>query len=51
MRYWRPQHNRKHLHLFWPADVSEMLVDLGFVDVLHSERDLYWSFAVVGFNE
>ena len=50
MRYWRPQHNRKHLHLFWPDDTAEMLRDLGFVDVIHSDRDLAWSFSVVGFN-
>jgi SAM-dependent methyltransferase len=49
-KYWRPQHCRKHLHLFWPADVSEMLKDLGFVDVIHGERDLAWSFAAVGFK-
>jgi SAM-dependent methyltransferase len=50
MAYWRPQNCRKHLHLFWPKDVAEMLRDLGFVDVLRGERDLCWSFAVVGFN-
>jgi len=49
-KYWRPQHCRKHLHLFYPADVAQMLRDLGFVDVLNSERDLCWSFACVGFN-
>lgn len=50
MTYWRPQHCRKHLHQFWPADIAQMVRDLGFVDVIHSERDLAWSFAVVGFN-
>jgi len=49
MRYWRPQHCRKHLHLFWPADVAELLRDLGF-DVIHGERDLAWSFAAGGFK-
>lgn len=49
MRYWRPQFNRRHRHLFWPADMAEMLRDLGFADVIHSERDLAWSFAAVGF--
>ena len=49
MRYWRPQFCRKHKHLFWPADVAAMLEDLGFVDVIHGERDLIWSFACVGF--
>lgn len=50
MAYWRPQNCRKHLHLFWPKDVAKMLTDLGFVDVIHGERDLAWSFAVVGFT-
>ena len=49
MRYWRPQFCRKHRHIFWPRDTAEMLADLGFVDVIHGERDLAWSFAVVGF--
>lgn len=49
MRYWRPEHCRRHRHLFYPRDVAEMLEALGFVNVLHSERDLAWSFAVVGF--
>jgi SAM-dependent methyltransferase len=50
MGYWRPQHCRKHLHLFWPDDTAKMLRDLGFIDVINSERDLMWSFAVVGFK-
>ena len=50
MSYWRPQNFRKHLHLFWPKDVAQLLRDLGFVDVIHGERDLAWSFAAVGFN-
>lgn len=49
MEYWRPQNNRKHFHLFYPQDMAATLRDLGFVDVLHSERDMYWSFACVGF--
>jgi len=48
MEYWLPQNNRKHLHLFYPEDIHKLLEDLGFRHVLHSERDLYWSFAVVG---
>lgn len=49
-RYWQPANCRKHLHTFHPADTAQMLLDLGFVDVLHSERDLAWSFCAVGFN-
>ena len=48
-KYWRPQFCRKHRHLFWPDDTAQLLRDLGFVNVLHSERDLAWSFACVGF--
>lgn len=48
MRYWRPEHCRKHRHLFHPEDVVAMLRALGFKDILCSERDLAWSFAVVG---
>jgi len=49
-RYWRPTRNRKHLHTWAPDQMVEMLRDLGFVDVIHGERDLAWSFAVVGFK-
>lgn len=50
MEYWLPQNNRKHLHVLHPADVEKMVRDLGFVSVIRSERDLAWSFAVVGFK-
>jgi len=50
MVYWRPENCRKHLHQFLPSQVASMLQKLGFVDVIHSERDLAWSFSVVGFN-
>jgi SAM-dependent methyltransferase len=50
MTYWNPQNCKKHLHLFYPKDIAQMLQDLGFIDVIHSERDLAWSFSVVGFN-
>jgi hypothetical protein len=49
-KYWRPENCRKHLHLFYPADVARMLKRLGFVNVIHSERDLAWGFSVVGFK-
>ena len=49
MKYWRPENCRKHLHLFRPGDIADCLRSLGFVNVIHSERDLAWSFAVVGF--
>ena len=48
MEYWLPQNNRKHLHSFYPRQVYQLLKDLGFKIAFYSERDLYWSFAVVG---
>jgi SAM-dependent methyltransferase len=50
MEYWNPQNNRKHFHIFYPEHVKQVLFDLGFKNVINSERDLYWSFSVVGFN-
>jgi hypothetical protein len=50
MEYWRPQHCRKHLHSWRPEDMAQIVRDLGFVDVIHSERDLAWGFSVVGFK-
>lgn len=51
MEYWLPQNDRKHLHVFHPEDMKKLLLDLGFENVLASERDLYWSYSVVGFEE
>jgi len=48
MIYWRPQHCRKHLHTWTPAQMAEIVADLGFEKVIHSERDMAWSFSVVG---
>lgn len=50
MTYWLPRNCAKHLHAFWPADMARIVRDLGFVNVLHSERDLCWSFSVVAFK-
>jgi SAM-dependent methyltransferase len=50
MEYWRPQHCRKHLHAWTPAQMAQILRDLGLVQVIHSERDLAWSFSAVGFK-
>ena len=50
MTYWLPQHCRKHLHSWRPADMARILRDIGLVNVIHGERDLAWGFAAVGFN-
>jgi SAM-dependent methyltransferase len=49
MTYWLPQNNRKHLHTWTPQQMHRLVEDLGFNNVLSSDRDLAWSFAVVGF--
>lgn len=49
MKYWQPTRNRKHLHSWSPEAMVQTLQDLGFVDVLHSQRDMAWGFTVVGF--
>lgn len=51
MRYWRPTRNRKHLHIWEPAQMAETFRELGLVNVIHSERDLAWGFSVVGFKQ
>lgn len=51
MRYWHTTRNRKHLHEWEPSQMARIVRDLGFRDVIHSERDLAWSFAVVGFRD
>lgn len=50
MTYWRPQHCRKHRHIWRPAEMAAIVADLGYAPVIHSERDMYWSFTVVGFK-
>lgn len=50
MRYWQPQFCRKHRHTWTPAQMAEIVRDLGFADVILSKRDLAWSFACVGFK-
>ncbi len=48
MQYWQPQNCHKHLHMFTPEHIAQVLRDIGFGYVLASERDLNWSFAVTG---
>jgi SAM-dependent methyltransferase len=49
-KYWRPQNCRKHLHSWLPRQMATIVRDLGFTDVIHSERDMAWSFCLVGFK-
>jgi SAM-dependent methyltransferase len=50
MEYWLPQNNKKHLHSWWPQDMAKIYYDLGLKDTIYSERDMYYSFAIVGFK-
>ena len=47
-QYWRPWHNKKHIHAFVPEIVVNYFKDRNFNNVFHSERDLNHSFIVVG---
>lgn len=49
MEYWRPENNRKHLHSWYPDQMVDILSTLGFKDIICSQRDMMWSFSVVGF--
>src|SRR5690606_29260652 len=51
MRYWLPQNCRKHLHTWKPEEMAQILRDLGFANVIHSERDIAWGFTVIGFRK
>lgn len=50
MTYWHSTKNKKHLHEWEPAQMARMLRDLGYVNVIHSERDMAWSFSAVGWK-
>lgn len=51
MEYWNPQNNRKHYHLFDPLNLVKVLKDLGYSNIISSDRDLYWSFSIIAFND
>lgn len=51
MTYWLPQHNKRHLHSWRPEEMAQIVRDIGFEHVIFSERDLYWTFCVVGFKK
>ena len=50
MLYWRPGNCLKHINSFEPKQIVDALGSLEFENILYSERDLFWSFAVVGIN-
>jgi len=46
--YWRPWNNRKHVHIFTPTIIKDYMIDAGYENIFHSERDLNYSFMIVG---
>lgn len=46
--YWRPWSNKKHLHIFTPQIVEDIMIHLGYTSILKSGIDLNNSFMVVG---
>lgn len=48
MEYWRPSNDRKHKNIWYPKDAAYMVTNLGFDYVIHSKRDLYWGYCIVG---
>ena len=48
MEYWRPANLSKHKYIWAPGKSAYYLRGCGFENVIHSERDLYWGYCVVG---
>lgn len=46
--YWRPWNNKKHKHILSPQIMSDYMKDRNYVNVFYSERDLNYSFMIVG---
>lgn len=46
--YWRPWHNRKHLHAFTPDIIEDYMVHAGYINVFKSGVDLNHSFMIFG---
>lgn len=45
---WRPEKHSMHLHAFYPNQLIEAFTKLGYTNIFHSERDLFYSFAIFG---
>ena len=48
--YWQPNEmpTKRHIHTFTPLVIRELLHHHGYYDILYSDRDLAYSFAVTG---
>ena len=50
MLRWSKENNRSHLYMWNPSEMAGIIKDIGFKDVLYSERDMNWSFSVYARN-
>lgn len=46
--YWRPWNNRRHIHVFTPEIIKDVLEFLGYHNIFVSGVDLNYSFMAVG---
>ena len=46
--YWRPWHNRKHLHIFEPHHMWTYFRDKGYQNIFYTQRDLNDAFMIMG---
>ena len=46
--YWRPWNNRKHVNIFTVKIIRDWMEDKGFNQIFWGERDLNYSFIIVG---
>ncbi len=46
--YWASWANTKHVHILHPIDIVNYFVDNGYKNIFNGERDLNYSFTVVG---
>ena len=46
-KYWKPWHNRKHIHYFTPDVIHEFLLDNNMSKIYWSKRDLNHSFMIM----
>ena len=47
-KYWRPWHNRKHLHCFNGDEIESYMIDRGYRNIFRSGIDLNNSFMIMG---
>lgn len=46
--YWRPWNNKKHLHIFSPQIIEDVMIHLSYINIFKSGIDLNNSFMICG---